>query len=308
LSGIEIDVPPREQTICAIYVTYHPDRKFSERLAQIVPQVDHIIIVDNHSNSEAVQMLRTLCIEVNGELIENEENRGVATALNQGIRRAIELGYPWAITFDQDSWPDQNLVKTLCETYANYPERWKVKLVGSNYRSSVTGRPFLNFKNITSSFFVESAVVITSGALMCIRAYEEVGPFRDDFFIDLVDHEYCLRIRSYGYKVLISRKALITHHLGNESFHRFLWGQVCYNHSPLRKYYMTRNCLMTFRLYGYKEPYWVVRRFGGMFKEVFLIILFEREKWEKLRAMLLGVWHAASGHMGRLQSNTLNEY
>jgi rhamnosyltransferase len=308
LSGVERGVPPREHTICAIYVTYHPDGKFPERLARIVPQVDHIIIVDNHSNGEAVRMLRTLCTEVNGELIENEENRGVATALNQGIRRAIELGYPWALTFDQDSWPDRDLVKTLSEIYANHPERSKVKILGSNYRSPITGKSVLNFKNITSSLFVESTVVITSGALMCMRAYEEVGPFRDDFFIDLVDHEYCLRIRSYGYKVLISRKALITHPLGNESFHKFLWGQICYNHSPLRKYYITRNCLMTCRLYGYKEPYWVARRLGGMFKEALLTILFEREKWEKLRAMLLGVRHAASGHMGRLQSNTLNEY
>jgi rhamnosyltransferase len=305
LSGIEIGIPPREQTICAIYVTYHPDGKFSERLAQIVPQVDHIIIVDNHSNEEAVRMLRTLCAGVYGELIENEENRGVAIALNQGIRRAIELGYPWALTFDQDSLPDQDLVKTLSEIYASCPERWKVKILGSNYRSPITGNPVLNFKNITSSF-VERTVVITSGALMCLSAYTEVGPFRDDFFIDLVDPEYCLRIRSYGYKVLISRRTLITHSLGNESFHRFLWGQVCYNHSPLRKYYITRNCLTTCKLYRHKEPYWVIRRFGGIFKEIFLIIFFERKKLEKLQAVLLGVWHAVSGQMGKLQSNALN--
>jgi rhamnosyltransferase len=308
LSGIESSVFPSEQTICAIYVTYHPDGRFPERLTQIVPQVAHIIIVDNHSNDEAVRMLRTLCAEGNGELIENEENRGIATALNQGICRAIELGYPWALTFDQDSWPDQDLVKTLSEIYANHPERWKVKIIGSNYRSPITGNPVLNFKNITSSLFVESTVVITSGALMCLRAYEEVGPFRDDFFIDLVDHEYCLRIRSYGYKVLISRRSLITHPLGNESIHRFLWGQSCYNHSPLRKYYITRNCLTTCGLYGYKEPYWVMRRFGGIFKDALLVILFEREKLEKLWAMLLGAWHAASGRMGRLQSKTLNKY
>jgi rhamnosyltransferase len=308
LSGIEVGVPPRKETICAIYVTFYPDEKFSERLVQIVPQVDYIIIVDNHSNEEAVGMLRSLCAGVNSELIENEENLGIATALNHGIRRAIELGYSWAITFDQDSWPDQDLIKTLSEIYASYPERCKVKIIGSNYRSPVTGNPSLNFKNITSSSFAERTVVITSGTLICLMAYREVGPFRDDFFIDLVDHEYCLRIRSHGYKVLISCKDLITHSLGNESFHRFLWGQVCYNHSPLRRYYITRNCLMTCKLYRYEEPWWVIRRFGGIFKEVFLVIVFEREKLAKLQAMLLGAWHAVSGRMGMLQSNGLTEY
>jgi len=308
LSGIEIDVPPREQTICAIFVTYYPDGQFSERLAQIIAQVDHIIIVDNHSDEEAVRMLRILCTEINGELIENEENLGIATALNQGIRRAIELGYFWAITFDQDSWPDKDLIKTLAEIYASSPEPWKVKMIGSNYRSPITGDPILSFKHMDSPSFAERKVVITSGTLMCLEGYKEVGPFRDDFFIDLVDHEYCLRIRSHGYKVLISCKALITHSLGNESFHRFLWGQVCYNHSPLRKYYITRNCLTTCNLYKYKEPWWVVRRFGGMFKEVLLVVFFERKKLEKLQAILLGVRHAISGCMGRLQSNCLNEH
>jgi rhamnosyltransferase len=174
LSGMEVGVPPRKETICAIYVTFYPDEKFSERLAQIVPQVDRIIIVDNHSNEEAVRMLRTLCAEVHGELIENEENHGIATALNQGLRRTIELGYPWALTFDQDSWPDQDLVKTLSEIYANHPERSKVKILGSNYRSPITGKSVLNFKNITSSLFVESTVVITSGALMCMVLFETI--------------------------------------------------------------------------------------------------------------------------------------
>jgi rhamnosyltransferase len=308
LSGIEIGAPPRKEAICAIYVTFHPDKKFCERLAQIVPQVDRIIIVDNHSNEKAVEMLRTLCAEVNGELIENEQNRGIATALNQGIRRAIELGYPWALTFDQDSCPEQDLVKTLSEIYANHPERGKVKIIGSNYRSPITGNPSLSFKNITSTSFAERTVVITSGSLMCLAAYREVGPFRDDFFIDLVDHEYCLRIRSRGYKVLISCKALITHALGSESSHRFLWDQVCYNHSPLRKYYIIRNCLITCKLYSYREPRWVIRRIGGIFKEVFLVIAFEKEKLKKLQAMLLGVLHAMSGQMGRLQSTSLNEH
>jgi rhamnosyltransferase len=76
--------------ICAIYVAYHLDCQFPERVALIVPQVDHIIIVDNNSDAEEVIILRTLCKRVNVELIENKESLGIATVLNQGVRRAIE--------------------------------------------------------------------------------------------------------------------------------------------------------------------------------------------------------------------------
>jgi rhamnosyltransferase len=298
---------PSKETICAVFVTYHPDAKFPERVARMAPQVAHIIIVDNNSKEEAVRMLRVLCDAGNFELIENNDNFGVATALNQGAGRAIELGYAWALTVDQDSWPEVHLITALIEIYTSYPDQKKLKIIGSNYRSPVTNSISLQCQDTTSKF-IETETVITSCALMSLKAFEEVGPFRDDFFIDQVDDEYCLRLRSHGYKVTISCKPLMIHHLGKQTSHKILWKHpVCLNQPPLRRYYMTRNRLVLYRMYARKEPRWVRNSLSAALKEIVLIILFECQKIKKIIAMLLGIFHALSGRMGRLQSLVLEK-
>jgi rhamnosyltransferase len=299
------EAPPSKDTICAIFVTYHPDAKFQVRVARIKPQVGYIVIVDNNSNEAAVSMLRALCGAENSELIANRENLGVATALNQGAKRAIELGYAWALTLDQDSWPEAELVSTLSEIYVNHPDRQKIKMIGSNYQSPITGQAILDSKD-TLSKCVETEVVITSCSLTSLRAFEEIGPFQDNFFIDEVDHEYCLRLRSHGYKVVISCKPLIVHPLGNQTRHKFLWKRpVSCNHSPLRRYYSTRNRLVLYRRYLRREPTWVWRNVHAAVTEIAIIILYEERKLQKMVAILFGLWHAISGHMGKLQNRTL---
>jgi rhamnosyltransferase len=300
-----LDAPPRKGTVCAVYVTYHPDAKFPERIARIAPQVAHIIIVDNHSNEDALRMLHDLSKSINCELIENKENFGIATALNQGARRAIELGYAWSLTLDQDSWPEAHLVATLIEIYTAHPHREEVKIVGSNYRNPITNYIFLQCKDAALNF-IDTETVITSCSLMSLKAFEEVGPFRDDFFIDQVDHEYCLRLRSYGYKVIISCKPLMVHPLGSQTSHKILWKRpVCLNHSPLRIYYMTRNRFVLYRIYAFKETHWVMGDLDAALKEAILILLFEDQKIKKIMAMLVGIFHAVSGNMGKLQSLNL---
>jgi len=304
LTTEENEVPPHKETICAVYVTYHPDANLPERMGRIARQVGHIVIVDNHSDEEAVHMLRALCQAENAELIENKENLGIAAALNQGVTRAIELGYSWALTLDQDSWPEPRLVDALDKIYASHPEREKVKMIGSNYILPATGHMAFEPGSTTPSF-IETECVITSGSLMSLKAFEEVGPFREDFFIDQVDDEYCLRLRSYGYKVLISSKPLMIHSCGNVSIRKHLWREVCSNHSPLRRYYITRNRLILYRIYACKEPYWVKHSLRTMLGEIRLIILCEDRKIKKLLAILLGILHAILGRMGRIQNRIL---
>jgi rhamnosyltransferase len=299
------DAPPAKETVCAVYVTYHPDAKFPERVARVTPQVAHVIIVDNHSNEMALGMLRTLC-EVGGiELIENKDNFGIATALNQGARRAIECGYTWALTLDQDSWPEADLVSTFAEVYATHRDRQSIKIIGSNFRSPITSCSILYVKDTTSTS-LETEAVITSCSLMALNVFEEIGPFRDDLFIDEVDHEYCLRLRSHGYKVIISCKPLVVHPLGNQIEHKFLWKNlVSSNHSPLRRYYITRNRLVLYKSYMRSESIWVRRSIYTAMIELIIITLYEKHKFKKLIAIMFGIWHAFSGRMGKLQNKAL---
>ena len=107
---------PHKNNICAVIVTYHPDKDLPQRVSKISPQVDCVILVDNNSNPEAQKMLHDLAQQEQIVLIKNEKNLGIATALNRGVTWAKEHAYKWFLTFDQDTTAESFMVDTLTET------------------------------------------------------------------------------------------------------------------------------------------------------------------------------------------------
>ena len=83
-----------EISISSIIVTFYPDDRFFEMLESIAKQVDNIWIVDNGSIGLSRDKLEGLVNDTNTslKLISNDENLGLATAKNQGIKQAINLG------------------------------------------------------------------------------------------------------------------------------------------------------------------------------------------------------------------------
>src|SRR5215831_10464572 len=100
----------RPQHVCAVIVTYRPGATILDRLSNVLPQVQGLIVVDNGSNDDEVGQLRAASSALTFHLIENGENLGIADALNQGVRWAKSQGYPWVILFDQDSEITDNFI------------------------------------------------------------------------------------------------------------------------------------------------------------------------------------------------------
>ena len=297
--GASRAVPPHARNVCAILVSYQPDVELREQISGVMRQVAFLIVVDNASGTAAREELRRATDNPNMELILNAENRGVGAALNQGAERATRLGFKWVLTLDQDSWLDPSLVATLEGIYRAHPDREAVKILGVNYLHAYDRSPAFSWRD-DGALFHEVRTVITSGSLLSLEAYRDVGPFREDFFIDQIDHEYCLRLRSHGYRVLISRRPLMVHSLGNQTRHKFLWKRPrSTNHRPLRWYYMARNRLVLHRMYFAREPRWVLNDLRAAAKDAILLILFEDRKLIKAAAMGLGVWHGCLRRMGK---------
>jgi rhamnosyltransferase len=61
------------------------------------------------------------------------------------------------------------------------------------------------------------------------------------------------------------------------------------NHSPLRRYYITRNRIIVWRLYWRHELAWVIRDLVTFLKETCKIILYEQSKVAKTSAIVAGV-------------------
>lgn len=266
----------------------------------LMKQLPKWLIIDNASPEAIRERLRTLASS-SVELIENSENLGVATALNQAARRAQALGFDWLLTFDQDSEPDAGLLDGLIDAYRADEESERVAMLGSNFRITGTGLPFFDCDG-SKAKTLPQPTVITSGSLVSLRALAQVGPFRDDLFIDGVDSEFCLRLRAHGFKVATTCEPFMRHSLGDLRVHRVLWKQPrITHHSALRRYYMTRNAIVIAREYGKREREWVAISIKAIAVGFVGALLFESNKLKKVGATLLGVLDALRGRMGRAE-------
>lgn len=295
-----------------LIVTYNPPHKFFTHLNSFYTQLDQIVLVDNGSNPETQRLLAMESQRRKSLLtvIFNQTNLGVATALNQGFRWALKHGYSQIIAFDQDSQPTPGMVPAMLKIFSAYAEVGRIAVLAPAVREPLVNiqSRYLRSKN---SIFFEMApcnehvlenisTVITSGSLYNLAAYKQLGPFRDDFFIDYVDTEYCLRANQSGYQVLVACYAYLHHSLG-ERQKRVFMGRNYYPtfHSPLRWYYISRNRLPMLKNYAVRFPHWFLYEVFTSINTFKRMLLFETQKATKLRAFFLGTLDGIRGRMGK---------
>jgi rhamnosyltransferase len=291
---------PNRADVCAVLVTYHPDDGFPDRLRRIVSQVRETVIVDNGSGDASTHMLRELSALPAVTLIRNFENLGIACALNIGIQHALAHRYSWALLLDQDTRVDDDMVETLLATHASCHHGERLAVVGSRFKDT-SGRPAQpSYLDSQGEHWQEVESVITSGSLLSLSAYALIGPFRNEFFIDYVDTEYCFRARAAGYRVIETRRPLMSHTVGAPTLHRMLWGtRWTTNHSPDRRYYIARNNTVLLREYGTAGGRsWRMKSIVRCFRLCKRIALFEQDKAAKIFAVGQGWWDGVRGNMG----------
>jgi rhamnosyltransferase len=88
-------------------------------------------------------------------------------------------------------------------------------------------------------------VLISSGTLATRAALAVAGPMDEQFFIDFVDTEWCLRCRSRDIGIEVVGGAVLHHSIGA----RFVrvGPLTVLVHSPVRCYYQIRNCFLLLR-------------------------------------------------------------
>lgn len=281
-------------------VTCNPDAEFFSRIEKVRSQVARIALIDNGSSNACVSSLRELANSLGVYLVLNHSNLGVARALNQGGEWAAEHGFRWMLTLDQDSIIAPDMVDSLVDVYQAYPESNNLAVIGSNYTNSVSGKPGAEYQEREGPYAKDVKTVITSGSLVSMSAFQAIGGFREEFFVDCVDLEYCLRARAKGFRVVMSCKPLMQHSIGSLTEHCLPWEKTgTSNHSPWRQYFMTRNTLILAREYLSREPGWVLSTAWSRTKSMLLICLFEEERLQKVAYSLRGALDGLRGKMSR---------
>lgn len=287
--------PRAAQSVCAVVIAYFPDPDFYERLRTVVPQVGMVVIIDNTPERGATPRLsQTFESEPHVLCFDNRGNVGVAAALNQGLAHASRMGYQWILALDQDTLCLPDMADTLLKVASACQP--KPVVVGGNYFDPQSNRT--KVPTGRSAGFLEQKTVITSGSLIDVGQALALGGFRADFFIDQVDHEFCLRARAHGHKVVISRKQVMTHSVGRAGGVRIPFLGVLPNHPPLRKYYIARNTVVTVAEYWWREPQWCARRLVRLLLGLGLMAILEEHRFNKVRAFAAGVADGLRRHMG----------
>jgi len=277
------------QKIAAIVITHNPDKNLNQRIERIVNQVAYTIVVDNGSFFPIDPLLQNFVVSRKLEIIKNNYNAGIAKALNQGLSRAKELKFSQALTLDEDTIIDADMVDNLISIYREYPFKEQIGIIGSNARSKNSGKLFKKCKDERKNF-IETKTIVTTGSLMSLSAYECVGPFRNDFFIEGVDLEYCLRLRKHGFKVLFFCQPLMTCSGGGGEVHKFFGRTVLVdNHAPWRYYYRIKNLIKIIRAYFWQEPSWIFLAILNYFKMFAKIVLYENNRLAKISSILRGI-------------------
>jgi len=256
------------------------------------------------SVAEAQSMLRTIALDPKVQLVFNPENLGIAEALNQGLARAVEVGFSWCVTLDQDTVVFDDLLEVLISVHSDCGHE-KV-LIGGNYLNVNKQKNFIDCKGDLKGFR-KRKTLITSGTLVPVHAALKMGGFRSDYFIDSVDHEFCLRARANGFKVIISCKPVMSQSIGSRiEATSWLSQFASFNHSPVRKYYIARNTVVTARDYCFREPAWAARQVWRLVSDFASIWLFESEKFIKTKSFMMGILHGLIGKMGPLTRKSLD--
>lgn len=296
--------------VIAVVVTHNPPAGLSTRLQATLQQVERVIVCDNGSRQAPALTALPPSLQARTELIALGSNRGIATALNAGIARACAQGARHVLLLDHDSLPASGMVEALLNTPGSlstcairvpairygHPEircrwpqarnRWRFRFVYADLMS--TPQPV--------------DLAIGSGMLLDASVWQRHGGFDEELFIDLVDTDYCLYLRSLGYTVVAMPQAELKHSLG-EVEQRKLLGVKTYptHHSALRHYYINRNRIVLSRRYGGRYPAWLAYEWLGAAKLAIKALCFEPQRLHKLAQMLRGTLHglARSGMHAR---------
>jgi len=259
------------------------------------PQVDDLVIVDNGSVDASMAYIAEARRGFGCHVILNGRNLGIAAALNIGVRYAESRNCEWVALFDQDSTFVGSLAASIlraCEEHEN-PEKIAIVVPQNIDRGSSIVMP--QAKDRAGNILVS----MTSGSMIPVKIFQHCGIFDESLFIDYVDHEFCLRVRSMGFVIAQSEEASLLHSLGAMTSHKFL-GRKFYttNHRAARRYYITRNRVWLYRRYLWRDFTWTLKDARSLIAETGKILLVEQDRALKLRNILLGIGDALSGHMG----------
>ena len=272
----------------ACIVVYNPDiERLEKNIAAVSKQVDKVYCYDNASSNhrkikEIVQKFSN-CI-----CIKDNHNVGIAMAVNRVADIAKKQNYEWMLTLDQDSICPPNMISS----FGQYSNIKRIGIICPRYID--IRRP--DEKKDVSDDYTMIDFCITSGSLMNINVFFEIGKMDEYLFIGSIDDEYCYRLIKNEYNILRVNYVKLDHELGmvtpSKLKELFLFVGKIFNSSklqalsykrdvsPIRVYYATRNIVYLSKkydsaLYKFSKKYAIYNGLSCVLRAKHKILVFK---------------------------------
>ncbi len=216
----------------------HPDESQDLPLAEI-------IVVDNNSNDDSVEMLENLKLKIENlklKIIVNNNNTGFAKANNQGIKKSrgkyvlflnpdtivLPETLPFMLEFMKKN-PAVGVATCRVELvdgkldeacHRGFPTPWNAFCHFSGLEklfphSRLFAGYYLGHLNLNTTHEIDSCV----GAFMLVPRLvgEKIGWWDEDYFWYGEDIDFCYRVKKAGFKVMFVPKVKIIHYKGASS-------------------------------------------------------------------------------------------
>lgn len=138
----------RRYKICVLIPTYNNAGTLRDVVSDVLNYSSDVIVVNDGSTDSTRQILESFGDAIT--LVDYKDNKGKGTALKKGFKKAIELGYEYAITIDSDGqhYPEDlpKFVKAIAENEGSL-------IIGERDLSNVDINGKSSFANKFSNFW-----------------------------------------------------------------------------------------------------------------------------------------------------------
>lgn len=271
--------------LVGIVILYNPSKEIFDIYKNLTEQIDSLIYIDNSDVSNK-SILSFFNKKENCIYHAMKKNVGLAKALIYGCDMAIKMGYTHAILFDQDTWLAKDSIYLMIKENIKYNASLISPNIYNLYRDQNN-----NLKLMENAIYEKKVRyvdwTITSGSIIDLNVYNNIGGFDSKLFIGQIDQDYCCKLYKNGYKVLLVGNAFIYQEAGKIIVHNLFYKRINDpNYTRIRYYYIFRNE----RYLRKKWRNYYKRQKVHLWKYLLIIVLYSKNKFLFLYSCIKG-WH-----------------
>jgi rhamnosyltransferase len=267
--------------LAAVLTAYHPDERLLAVVESALADCAQVVIADN--TPVGSESLAGKLDDPRVTVLRSGRNEGLAAGLNLAVS-ALRDDIGAVLFLDQDSVLPPGLVQGL----AAHLDDPSVGISCPGVFDAETGGSYELIPGRTPEVS-EQRTAITSGMLVRRTTLDRVGGFREDFFVDWVDAEFCVRLRETGARIVQDRAWRLPHSIGDRRDHRLFGRTVRIIHYPAwRHYWFARNGMLLMAMTFRRDPLWTAKVTLGFGYWLAATALFEEQRRTHVPALLRG--------------------